>query len=195
MSREAVLLLSLNFLLIALLPRIFFRKGGRLTPQWWLTALPLFIAPVAAVLIFFGGLEAIDLDPQLRRTMSLMSVVFSAGSLALIGLTLGTNRIPLSLWHQKEDAPRNIVTFGAYRWIRHPFYSSFLLAMLSAALLAPHLLTLLALAYALVALNLTASREEQRLSNSKFGGEYQAYVRRTGRFLPRFSGRQRSESQ
>lgn len=189
MSREAVLLLCVNFLLIALLPRIFFRKGGKLGLQWWATALPLFIAPVTAVLVFLHQLTPIEVSEQVRGIMALVSVALSAASIALIGLTLGTNRIPLSLWHQKDDAPHNIVTFGAYRLIRHPFYSSFLLAVLSALLLAPHFVTLLTLIYAFVALNITAAREEKRLATSEFGEEYREYLKRTGRFLPRFPGR------
>lgn len=186
MSREALLLLCLNFLLIALLPRIFFRKGGRLGFQWWATALPLFVAPVSAILVFIHQLSAIEVSDQARVAMTMVSILLSACSIALIALTLGTNRIPLSLWHQENDAPTNIVTFGAYRLIRHPFYSSFLLAVLSALFLAPHAVTALTLAYALVALNITAAREEQKLSVSAFGGEYRQYLKRTGRFLPRF---------
>lgn len=185
MSREALLLLCLNFLLIALLPRIFFRKGGRLSLQWWLTALPLFLAPVTAILVFAHQLNPPGISDPARGAMAMVSVLLNAASIALIGLTIGTNRVPLSLWHQQDDAPRNIVTFGAYRLIRHPFYSSFLLAVLSGVFLAPHALTLLALVYAVVALHVTAAGEEKRLSASEFGEEYRAYLRRTGRFFPR----------
>lgn len=193
MNREALLLLGLNFFLIALLPRIFFRQGGKLSFQWWATALPLFIAPVTAILVFFHHLTPLGSSDRVRGVIAMISVVLSAASIVLIGLTLGTNRIPLSLWHQNDDAPKNIVTFGAYRLIRHPFYSSFLLAVLSAVFLAPHAVTLIALAYAFLALNMTAAREERRLAASEFGEEYRNYMKRTGRFLPRFRGRRMSK--
>jgi len=47
-----------------------------------------------------------------------------------------------------------------------------------------HWVTVSALAYAALVLNLTARREERRLSASALGPEYRLYLRRTGRFLP-----------
>ena len=185
MSREALLLLLLNFLFVGALPRIFFRKGG-LKLMWWITAAPLFLSPVVAVLIFLGVLESRWPDDEIRRYLSLAAVALNAGSIALIALTIGSNRVPLALWHQKDDAPQNIVTFGAYRHVRHPFYVSFLLALAAAALLAPHILTALALLYGITVLNLTAAREEARLSQSTFGEEYRQYMTRSGRFFPKW---------
>ena len=184
MSDETLLLLCLNFLFIGALPRIFFRKGS-FPLMWWLTALPLFAAPVIAVLMRRGVLSAAVSDPQIHRYLQLVAVLFDAASIALIGLTIGSNRVPLALWHQKDDAPQNIVTFGAYRYIRHPFYTSFLLALTAAVLVAPHVVTLLILLYGFIVLNFTAAREEKRLSVSAFGDEYRQYIGRTGRFVPR----------
>jgi protein-S-isoprenylcysteine O-methyltransferase Ste14 len=184
-SREALLLLLLNFLFVGALPRIFFRKGG-LQLMWWITALPLFLSPVVAVLVFLGVLQTPWPDEAARRYLSLAAVALSACSIALIALTIGSNRVPLALWHQKDDAPQNIVTFGAYRRIRHPFYASFLLALTAAVLLAPHILTALALLYGFTILNYTAAREEARLSQSTFGEEYRQYMTRSGRFFPKW---------
>ncbi len=185
MSREELVLLCLNFLFIGALPRIFFRKGS-FALRWWLTALPLFGAPVVAILMYAGVLKSALTDPQARALMQLVAVVLNASSIALIALTIGSNRVPLALWHQQDDAPQNIVTFGAYRHIRHPFYGSFLIALAASALAAPHILTLLILVYGFVILNFTAAGEEERLSASEFGEEYKQYIRRTGRFFPRW---------
>jgi protein-S-isoprenylcysteine O-methyltransferase Ste14 len=113
------------------------------------------------------------------------AVPFSVTSIALIFLTVGTHRVPLALWHQKDDAPHHIVTYGPYRRIRHPFYASFLLALFGALVFSPQLGTLFTFVYALVMLNLTAGKEEKRLMNSEFGAEYQRYLRQTGRFFPK----------
>jgi len=115
-----------------------------------------------------------------------MSVPFSVASIALIFYTLGTHRIPISLWHQENDAPVHIVTYGAYSRIRHPFYASFILGLLGALIFCPHYGTLYTFLHGLVVLNITAAKEERRLSESEFGAEYQEYIQRTGRFLPRF---------
>ncbi|MBW3565721.1 MAG: isoprenylcysteine carboxylmethyltransferase family protein [Acidobacteria bacterium] len=184
MTAETLLLLCLNFLFIGALPRIFFKKGS-LAPMWWATALPLFISPLTAVLIFFDLMPLFVIELEWARWLSLAGIILNAASIALIALTIGSNRIPLALWHQKDDAPQQIVTFGAYKYVRHPFYTAFLLALLSAVLHAPHLLTLLTLVYGLVILNATAAREEKRLAASELGEEYRSYMQRTGRFLPR----------
>jgi protein-S-isoprenylcysteine O-methyltransferase Ste14 len=185
MSREVLLLLGLNFLFIGALPQIFFRKG-RLAPMWWLAALPLFAAPITAILMYAGALHSVVMDHQIRSVLQLVAVLLSASSIALIALTIGSNRVPLALWHQKDDAPQSIVTFGAYRHVRHPFYVAFLIATTAVVLYAPHIVTLLLLVYTFVVLNLTAAGEEKRLAASAFGEGYRQYISRTGRFVPRW---------
>jgi protein-S-isoprenylcysteine O-methyltransferase Ste14 len=183
----ALLLTMLNFALIGLLPRIFFRGDGVLNARWWATATPFGIVPVYLVVARILGLDPIT-PTSWTRPLALVAVLLSAASIGLICLTLGTHRIRIALWHQDNDAPANIVTYGAYRWIRHPFYTSFLLAFLAAVALHPDPVTLAGLAYGIVALSLTARREERRLAASAFGAEYRQYLARTGRFLPRLGG-------
>ncbi|GGK74813.1 methyltransferase family protein [Mangrovihabitans endophyticus] len=186
MADPVLLLLLLDFGLIAALPRIFFRRDGSFNARWWSTALPVGATPVVLVL----G-RALPLDPIVPAgwlaMTGLVAVAAAALSIGLIALTLGTHRIPIALWHQNDDAPRHLVTWGAYRLIRHPFYAAFLLAFAAAFLAFPHWLTAAALVYMTVMLNAVAAREERRLSDSEFGAEYREYVERSGRFLPRLT--------
>lgn len=183
MNLAVTLLFLLNLAVIGLLPRIFFRKGGRLNLMWWLTAAPFILcsgallAASVGMLLPFGG-------ERLTRIGALAALPFSASSFLLVGLTLGTHRIPIALWHQENDAPRHVTTYGAYRRIRHPFYASFLLTLFGAVLACPHALTLVALVYGYFILNFTAAREERYLQASAFGAEYAEYMKRTGRFWP-----------
>lgn len=177
----ALFLGLLNLALIGALPRIFFRPG-RLTRQWWLTASPFF-ASALALFAALGGWTAPQLT--LSPAAGAVAVTLHAGSILLIGYTLGTHREPLSLWHQPLDTPRHIVTHGAYARVRHPFYSAFLLALLGSAIAWPHWITALALAAGFAQLDRTAAREEAALAESEFGPLYRAYVSRTGRFWPR----------
>jgi protein-S-isoprenylcysteine O-methyltransferase Ste14 len=187
-----VLVLSLcTFVVIGLLPRMFFRRGGRLVLMWWVTAFPFFVCPVALLLGYAGVLPALT-PSTWHRWLDPVSALASAASFGLICLTIGTHRIPLALWHQDNDAPQHLVTHGAYARIRHPFYAAFLLAFLGALAAFPHWLTLLASAYGFVVLNATAAREERRLRASAFGEEYRRYLSRTGRFVPRLRSRVRS---
>jgi len=172
-----------DFAAIGLLPRVFF-KNGSFNSGWWLTALPFIACPaflVAAASLHWHSWVGQGL---LATVTASVAGVLASASVALLALTLGTHRIPLALWHQDDDAPASIVTYGAYARIRHPFYASFLLGLVAAVVLFPHVGTVLPLCYAVVKLNMTAAREERRLSASEFGKEYRAYVARTGRFLP-----------
>ena len=191
---EAVLLIYLlNFIFIGLLPKLFFKKDGSFNLMWWVTASPFFLCTLFLLLSFAGYVPRLTgYANSLTRVVELVSVTFTVASIALIFFTLGTHRIPIALWHQDNDAPKHIVTYGAYRWIRHPFYASFLLALFGALVYCPQWGTFITFLQGVVILNRTAAREERRLCASQFGAEYEQYMRRTGRFWPRFSARSHS---
>ncbi len=179
-------LVLLNYIAIGALPIVFFRRDTGFTLMWWLTGWPFFVNPLLLLAGFFGFLEAwADLPRLVGVAQTLIVITLSTSSLTLIGLTVGSHRTPLSLWHQRDDAPVNIVQHGAYRWIRHPFYTAFLLAFVATWVLLPGIWTGATLVYGFLILNFTAAAEEKRLLKSEFGDEYAAYLKRTGRFWPR----------
>lgn len=181
MNPVALAVVLLNFALVGLLPLAFFRRGGRLNPRWWLTAAPYFAAPLFVLAAAAGGR---GWAPATHR-FELVAVPLAALSIALIGAAVRAHRVRIALWHQDGDAPAQLVTWGPYRWVRHPFYAAFLLALTGAALLCPHAGTGAALGWGLATLHLTAAREERRLRASRLGGRYAAYMHRVGRFVPR----------
>ena len=185
MNLTLVILLLVNFTYIGILPRIFFKKDGRYNLMWWMTAGPLFLN---AILIFCQQMGWLQFEPlwTLPLVGEIAVVILSAFSIGMISYTMGTHRVPLALWHQNNDAPVNIVTWGAYKYIRHPFYSSFITAQIASILLLPHVVTIAGMIWCLVILNRTAAREEGNLSASSFGAEYQTYMKGTGRFFPKF---------
>lgn len=190
MNEGILLIYLLNFIFIGLLPKLFFKKDGSFNLMWWLTASPFLLCTLFLLLSFAGYLPRLTgYGTSLARVLELVSVLFTVASVALIFFTLGTHRIPIALWHQDNDAPKHIVTYGAYRWIRHPFYASFLLALFGALVFCPQWGTLVTFLQGFVILNLTAAREEKRLCASQFGAEYAEYMRRTGRFSPRLGAR------
>ena len=171
--------------LMGALPATFFRRG-RLTRGWWLTASPFLLA--SATLL--GGLAG-WLEPTLRPSdgwsaaMAVSAVALSVAAMVLMSHAAASHSAPVSLWHQEEDTPAALTTRGAYRRIRHPFYASFLLLLTGSVLAFPHLATVLAWITGGVQLTRTAGREERRLLGSPHGERYRAYLRETGRFLPR----------
>lgn len=178
MSAAAIVVCLGALALIGLLPRVFFRRG-RLNARWWLTASPFAVSGATLLLALSGRVRPIAGGVLLEG----IAMALALAGVALIRWTLATHARPVSLWHQEDDRPDELVTRGAYACVRHPFYASFLLVLLGCALALPHGLTMAALAMALVLLNRTAAREERRLTRA-FGKQYIGYMRRTGRFVP-----------
>ena len=186
MNPAATTLVILNLSLIGLLPVVFFRRDGRFNLAWMATAAPFFLTAGALILGLVGVLQGIyPVSPMVSSALWLPAIVAAVTSVNLIGLTVGVHRVPLALWHQQNDAPVELVTWGPYSRVRHPFYTSFMLALIAACLVMPHLLTVGALVYAALALTITARGEERRLLASEFGQQYRRYCSNTGRFLPR----------
>ena len=187
----ALAVLSLTgFLLMFVLPKVFFRSDGNMNLRWWITAAPFGLsfhgvwlawAGITPRLLTGAGAAALTLD--------IVGMLLIVGSISMQFATMATNRVPLALWHQEGDqnAPRQIVTFGPYRFVRHPFYVSFIILNIGAALITRDMITMAAVPLALIALDWTVRQEERKLLASPLGGEYGAYRARTGRFFPRIA--------
>jgi protein-S-isoprenylcysteine O-methyltransferase Ste14 len=81
-----------------------------------------------------------------------------------------------------------LVTHGAYRWVRHPFYGCVALVILASALMAANWFMLACGAVVLSFFVVRTKIEEEKLV-ARFGDDYRSYMRRTGRFVPRFVNR------
>jgi protein-S-isoprenylcysteine O-methyltransferase Ste14 len=173
-------LYMMNLAYIGLLPRIFFKRGS-FHFLWWITALPFLLCALSLILCVLRYITPWSFPYRLVRES--LALGLAAISIVLISHTLRTHKQRLALWHQ-QDEPQSIVTYGAYRYIRHPFYTSFLITLTGAFLSAPHMTTLFTMVYGFLILNFTARREEKLLGESAFGEQYRQYIKRTGRFLP-----------
>lgn len=183
MSTAIFVLVTMNLAYIGLLPVIFFRRDGTLNYKWWLTAAPFFLSAVFVALHYVGLMQP-WYGTKFGAVMEATATVFSSISIALISYTLGTHRRRLSLWHQQNDSPEHIVTDGAYKYIRHPFYAAFISTLLATAALCGSPWTLVVCASGFLMLNYTAAREEKRLQESEVGEQYKGYMTHSGRFLP-----------
>ena len=77
-----------------------------------------------------------------------------------------------------------LVTTGPYRWVRHPFYTSAGVLVLGSSLTAANGFFFVAGCLMFLLLVIRTRKEEENLI-ARFGDDYRAYMRRTGRFLPR----------
>ncbi|MBU1235577.1 MAG: hypothetical protein KJ634_00825 [Gammaproteobacteria bacterium] len=134
---------------------------------------------------------AIQIYLLLRADLSFDSARYWIGSLMVaISLVLFwhcvqvTRERKLSLAFSK-DMPKHLYSAGAYGYVRHPFYLSYLLAYYGMALTAHDILLYLA-AVAMTILYYEAARfEERKFEGSDLAPHYAEYRRCAGMFLPR----------
>jgi protein-S-isoprenylcysteine O-methyltransferase Ste14 len=95
--------------------------------------------------------------------------------------TLGKNFSVPGVMREKQS----LVTAGPYKWVRHPMYTTlFLVTIVYFLVSANWFIGSLWIGW-IVGTVASMIRDEEAALIEKFGDEYQAYMRRTGRFLPR----------
>jgi protein-S-isoprenylcysteine O-methyltransferase Ste14 len=186
MNRPVLLLCLLSYALLGSLPLAFFRRG-RFNLAWFATAAPFFGAAAVVIAALVGLLLPVPLPHAVQETLAFVAVTMVAGAILLIGCTVGVHRAPVSLWHQRDDTPPTLVTGGPYTRLRHPFYTAFIMMLIGTVAALPHTITIGLLLAGTLVLWRTAEREEQRILASPHSREYAAYMRSTGRFLPRMA--------
>jgi protein-S-isoprenylcysteine O-methyltransferase Ste14 len=113
------------------------------------------------------------------------AVAVLAAALALFLWAAWTNRArKLGLAFAGQVSAR-LQTAGPYRLVRHPFYTSYLLAFAGGALAAWTPWVLPALAAGAVTYARAARAEEAGFLASPLADAYRDYARRVGRFVPR----------
>lgn len=173
-----------NLGLIASLPSVLF-KPGKKHVAWWTTAAPLISAGVGIVVGVWVAWSTWAVFGSTGTVPTVLGVALTVGSAGLIAWAGASHRHRFALWHQDDDAAVELVTWGPYRFVRHPLYSAFLLTLAACALVSPNLFTVFGLVGGCVQLNRTAAREENRLSSGPLGEQYRAYAKSVGRFWPR----------
>jgi protein-S-isoprenylcysteine O-methyltransferase Ste14 len=84
-----------------------------------------------------------------------------------------------------DDVPKFVWNSGPYAYVRHPVYTSYMLALISAGAMFPTPGMLASIAATIVYFHLAARYEERKFQNSPLAADYAAYKRRSGRFFPR----------
>lgn len=108
------------------------------------------------------------------------------------GILLITAALGLRLWALGSidgNKKRILVTWGPYRYIRHPLYSGSILFALGTCLVAGSLTAALLLVVVLAWFYLPSLRTEEQFLAMRFGAEWDDYRRQTGMLLPRLGQR------
>ena len=113
---------------------------------------------------------------------------FAAG-LASLGLWTWTHLALGTLWSAQLQLRANhrMVTSGPYSRVRHPMYTAILAWLASLGLVIANWIPIIFAFWMMVFLVARVPREEQMMLE-QFGEEYREYMRRTGRFLPKWGG-------
>jgi protein-S-isoprenylcysteine O-methyltransferase Ste14 len=111
-----------------------------------------------------------------------------ASAVGLLILVVVGRKLAVNVYRLAADE-RQMMTSGAHRYIRHPFYIQFYLLPLGSFLISLNYLALLLLIpYTMLwePKSVTAwMREEEEDLRRRYGAEGEAYLRRTGRVFPR----------
>ncbi|MBN1935387.1 MAG: isoprenylcysteine carboxylmethyltransferase family protein [Anaerolineae bacterium] len=110
------------------------------------------------------------------------------------GVGTAATALPLLLWvhlslghnFSPDLALRDehtLITHGPYRWARHPMYTAFYMIHIGTALITANALIGLTWVGGLSWLVALRLRREEAMMLARFGDQYCAYMRRTGRFL------------
>lgn len=167
------------------------RRGGETIPRR--REGPAFLSLRALLaLVLFGSVLAhavgpgqmawasFDVPEAVRWSGLVVGVLAIAGVHWVLG-TLGRNVSETVLTKERHE----LVTGGPYRWIRHPLYTTGLVLFLALGLMAGSWLVLCAAVLAYLPLRLLVIPREEQALLARFGERYRAYMRDTGRLLPR----------
>jgi protein-S-isoprenylcysteine O-methyltransferase Ste14 len=133
-----------------------------------------------AALHFFAILVASSITPE----RGFIGTLLYLGSLGLFWWAIKTNSSARLSAAFSPDLPVHLVEDGPYRFIRHPFYCSYVLAWLSGTVATARWWLLPTVAVMLIVYWKAASIEEEKFSRSSLAAEYQRYRARTSWLVP-----------
>jgi protein-S-isoprenylcysteine O-methyltransferase Ste14 len=152
--------------------------------RWYVppVLLPLeWLLPPALIFFRVGEIE-IGLLPV--RVAGLAVGLAGAGLLAWASLLLG----PFMVHEAAIRTDHTLLERGPYRLVRHPVYTGYLALLLGSGIASQNGCVLLIWPVSLVGILVQAASEE-RLLAARFGRDYERYVRRVGRLVPRLRSR------
>lgn len=122
--------------------------------------------------------------PVWIRWTGVLVLVLACVMLVWTFLSLGRNLTDTVVTRQQHT----LVLHGPYRWIRHPLYDSAALLTVAIAAVTANWF-FLATGVVILGLLITRTRIEEANLVARFGDSYRAYMKRTGRFVPKIGTR------
>ncbi len=125
--------------------------------------------------------------PSFHDMKAIIGLLLYLASFSLFWWAIAINRPrPLSIAFS-ADTPMRLVSGGPYKFIRHPFYVSYLLAWFAGAIATANWI-LIATCFVMGVIYVKAALfEEAKFQQSDLSHSYQTYRGETGMFLPRLA--------
>ncbi len=144
------------------------------------------LAPLGPI---FGVLMAVVIAIRVPMSTFSLSEVFASllflGSLWLFWASVrafGDRRPAIAF---SPGAPSSLVVSGPYRYLRHPFYTAYLLCWSGCFFSSPEVMTVIPFFIMGWLYYKAASNEESSIRESSLGSDYEEYSRGAGMFFPR----------
>jgi protein-S-isoprenylcysteine O-methyltransferase Ste14 len=155
-------------------------EGGALIVMRIIVALPL-LATLLLFILYPDWLLWSKMQlPALARWSAVAVAAATIPFTRWVFRSLGSNVSETILTKEGQQ----LVTWGPYRWIRHPLYSGAVLMLAALGIVAANWFMLLLVLLIVTMLWKLTTREEAHLL-VKFGDSYRDYMGHTGRFIPK----------
>lgn len=151
-----------------------FQRSSRLSSRARLTAS---LGTTNAIL----QLIALQTETLVLPTLALVLYLLSA---ILFWSAVSVSRRRLNVCFQPDCTDSPILTAGPYRWVRHPFYTSYSLSWIAGSIATAWWPTLIPTIALFALYYAAASLEETSLLAGPNQSAYAAYRNTTGRFIP-----------
>jgi protein-S-isoprenylcysteine O-methyltransferase Ste14 len=135
---------------------------------------------LAMVILIFGAFNG-----PFERRMAIPGLIGLTGSIVLFEWARQSVQGKFFSYIFSNDTPEFLWTSGPYAYIRNPFYVSYLLSYIAVAIMFPGIASLVVVTGMTIYFHAAARHEERKFGRSPLAEEYEAYRRRTGRFIPR----------
>lgn len=112
-------------------------------------------------------------------------IVLQLGGGALFVAAIQASREARLHFAFTPENPHGLVETGPYRFVRHPFYVSYIIFWAGWALATWSVWSLISVAILIALYVIAARNEEQKFARTALAAQYAAYSRRTGFFWPR----------
>jgi len=179
-----------NTIVLAVGVALFAAISGAVKLHFAYQAMPkgmLFISVVSA-----GGAVAFAvllwLYPQSTTHLLLALGLFALSGTLFVGTLFVTHSLKQKVAFD-PDSPTTLVQAGPYKYIRHPFYLSYILFWLGCAVATMHPISLAVLVILAFTYTYAALREEHAFGNSDYAKAYAIYRNSAGFLWPKFRGR------